>query len=110
MDIDPKPIPEFLAQQRDEHAPPELQHFFLDFEDFWDRKLWHQLTNSLDDFFKDPASGPMRLEVFKNFVLRFADKINQLKLVELGLAASQQCKGVLHRLPFINPIKLSSLQ
>ncbi|KAF8250056.1 hypothetical protein K440DRAFT_597446 [Wilcoxina mikolae CBS 423.85] len=104
MDIDPKPIPEFLAQQRDEHAPPELQHFFLDFEDFWDRKLWHQLTNSLDDFFKAPESGPQRLELFKNFVLTFADKINQLKLVELGLAASQQCTDYNEALVFLESL------
>jgi 26S proteasome regulatory subunit N9 len=93
MEIDPKPIPEFLEQQREENTPPELQSFFLDFQDHWERKLWHQLTNSLDEFFKHPESGPQRLPLFKNFVLTFADKINQLKLVELGLAASQQCSG-----------------
>jgi hypothetical protein len=93
MEIDSKPIPEFLEQQREENTPPELQSFFLDFQDHWERKLWHQLTNSLDEFFKHPDSGPQRLAVFKNFVLTFADKINQLKLVELGLAASQQCSG-----------------
>ncbi|KAI5806149.1 hypothetical protein EDC01DRAFT_638849 [Geopyxis carbonaria] len=92
MDIDAKPVPEFLAQERDEHTPAELQHFFLDFEDFWERRLWHQLTTSLDEFFKDADSAPQRLRLFENFVLSFSDKINQLKLVELGLASSQQCK------------------
>lgn len=100
MEVDSKPVPNFLIKQR-EAAPSELQHYFLDFEDFWERRLWHQLTNSLDDFFKSPESGPQRLEVFRKFVLTFADKINQLKLVELGLAASQQCKDYKDALDFL---------
>ena len=67
----------------------------LDFEDFWERKLWHQLTTALDEFFRHPESSPQRLVLFKHFVMTFADKINQLKLVELGLWASQECKGTL---------------
>lgn len=98
MDIDPKPVPEFLAQQRDEVAPPSLQPLFLDFEDYWERKLWHQLTEVLLQFFEHPESAPQRIPLYKNFVLTFSDKINQLKLVTLGLSASRQCKGPLKSL------------
>ena len=93
MEIDTLPVPDFLAKEREENTPAELEHFFLEFEELWERRLWHQLTSTLDGFFKAPESGPQRLNVFKNFVLTFSEKINQLKLVELGLAASQQCKG-----------------
>lgn len=96
MEADKIPIPTFLAQQRDEVAPPELQPLFLDFEEFWERKLWHQLTEALLQFYNHTASGPQRIPIYKNFVLSFAAKINQLKLVSLGLAAASQCKG---RLP-----------
>ncbi|TGZ80184.1 hypothetical protein EX30DRAFT_320506 [Ascodesmis nigricans] len=92
MEIDKKPVPEYLENERDNNTPVELQQFFLDFQEFWERRLWHQLTNSLDDFFKNPLSVPQRLSLFQNFVMQFADKINKLKLVEFGLAASQQCK------------------
>lgn len=95
MDIDPKPVPEFLTQQRDEVAPPSLQPLFLDFEDYWERKLWHQLTEALLQFFEHPDSIPQRIPIYKNFVLTFSDKINQLKLVTLGLSASRQCSGPL---------------
>jgi len=44
MNIDT--IPDFLGEQRD-NAPDDLQHFFLSFEDLWERKLWHQLTDLL---------------------------------------------------------------
>ncbi len=85
-------IPDFLAEQRDA-APEELQGLVLEFENFWERKLWHQLTQSLITFFDHPGSAPQRLEFYKVFILKFADKINQLKLVELALKAATQCKG-----------------
>lgn len=80
-------IPEFLSQQQDK-TPEELQHLIFDFENFWERKLWHQLTHSLLDFFNNDASEPQRLDFYKVFIVKFADKINQLKLVELALKAA----------------------
>lgn len=85
-------IPDFLADQREE-APDDLQHLVLQFEDFWERKLWHQLTDSLLEFFSAPSSGPQRLQFYNAFILKFADKINQLKLVDLALKAATQCKS-----------------
>jgi len=90
MNIDT--IPDFLAEQRDA-APADLQHLFISFEDLWERKLWHQLTETLLEFFKYPESAPQRLPFYKTFILTFADKINQLKLVELALLAASQCRG-----------------
>lgn len=86
-------ISDFLADQRDQ-APEDLQPLILQFEDLWERKLWHQLTDKLVEFFNDPASAPQRLQFYKVFILKFADKINQLKLVDLALKAASQCKGV----------------
>lgn len=90
MNIDT--IPDFLAEQRDA-APADLQHLFISFEDLWERKLWHQLTDLLIEFFKRHESAPQRLPFYKTFILTFADKINQLKLVELALLAASQCRG-----------------
>lgn len=85
-------ISDFLAEQRD-GAPDELQPMILQFEDLWERKLWHQLTDSLLEFFNHPDSAKLRLQFFKVFVTKFADKINQLKLVNLALKAAESCKG-----------------
>jgi 26S proteasome regulatory subunit N9 len=86
-------IPDFLAEQRDA-APAELQQLFLSFEDLWERKLWHQLTDSLIEFFNHKESAHQRLPFYKTFILTFADKINQLKLVTLALSAASQCRGI----------------
>ncbi|KAG7284164.1 hypothetical protein NEMBOFW57_010525 [Staphylotrichum longicolle] len=96
-------IPDFLADQRDS-APEELQPLVLEFETLWERKLWHQLTNQLIEFFNHPGSAPQRLQFYKVFVLKFADKINQLKLVDLALKAATQCRDNRERLSFMEAV------
>lgn len=96
-------IPDFLADQRDA-APEELQPLVLEFETLWERKLWHQLTNQLIEFFNHPGSAPQRLQFYKVFVLKFADKINQLKLVDLALKAATQCRDNQERLSFMEAV------
>ncbi|RYP40361.1 hypothetical protein DL768_010632 [Monosporascus sp. mg162] len=93
-------VSDFLADQRDQ-APEELQPSIIQFEDYWERKLWHQLTDALLEFFNHPASAPQRLQFYKVFILKFADKINQLKLVDLGLMAATQCRDDQERLTFL---------
>ena len=58
-----------------------------------ERKLWHQLTDSLAEYFRHEQSAPQRLPIYKSFILTFAEKINHLKLVALGLSAATQCRG-----------------
>ncbi|PYI30261.1 proteasome regulatory particle subunit [Aspergillus indologenus CBS 114.80] len=96
-------ITDFLADQL-QQAPEQSQALFLTFEDYWERKLWHQLTDSLIEFFQVPESGPQRLPIFKNFVLSFADRINQLKFVSLGLMASTECADDKERLSFLTSL------
>ncbi|KAG6003848.1 hypothetical protein E4U21_001647 [Claviceps maximensis] len=96
-------IPDFLVEQRD-RAAEELQPLILEFETFWERKLWHQLTEALIQFFSNPKSAPQRLVFYKVFILKFADKINQLKLVELALKAATQCKDDQERLSFLSSV------
>lgn len=92
--MDASKIPDFLAEQQ-QQGTPETQSYFLTFEDFWERKLWHQLTDALVEFFRLQESAPQRLAIFKTFVLSFADRINQLKFVALGLMAATGCAGKL---------------
>ncbi|KAM3448416.1 hypothetical protein MY5147_009936 [Beauveria neobassiana] len=94
-------IPDFLAEQRDA-APEELQPLILDFENYWERKLWHQLTDALVEFFSDDGSAPQRLAFYRVFILKFADKINKLKLVDLALKTASQYNR--ERLEFLQSV------
>ncbi|KAJ5814684.1 hypothetical protein N7474_006461 [Penicillium riverlandense] len=101
--MDSSKIPDFLAEQQ-QQGTPETQSYFLTFEDFWERKLWHQLTDALVEFFRLPESAPQRLAIFKTFVLSFADRINQLKFVALGLMAATECADDQERLAFLTSL------
>jgi len=94
---------DFLAEQRDA-APAELQNLYIDFENLWEHKLWHQLTDALIDFFNLKESAHQRLPFYKTFILTFADKINQLKLVTLALSAASQCRDSQERLTFLTAV------
>ncbi|KAI9804151.1 MAG: hypothetical protein M1825_001553 [Sarcosagium campestre] len=98
MDIDT--IPTFLTEQR-EAAPEDLQHYFFSFEDFWERRLWHELTDILIQYFNHPDSATQRIRLYQTFVSSFAEKINQLKLVTLGLSAASQYADDQERLSFL---------
>ncbi|MCJ1256357.1 26S proteasome regulatory subunit [Lignoscripta atroalba] len=98
--MDPEVISNFLSEQR-EAASEDLQQSFLTIEDYWDRKLWHQLTDVLGEYFDNPASASQRLPLFRSFILSFAEKINQLKFVSLGLSAATQCSDDYERLTFL---------
>lgn len=86
-------IADFLQEQRDQ-APDDLQHYFLSFEDYWERKLWHELTDILVAYYGEEQSAKQRIPIYNNFIKTFADKINQLKLVRIGLSTSKECKSM----------------
>jgi 26S proteasome regulatory subunit N9 len=91
---------DFLSDQRND-SPAALQQYFLSFEDQWERKLWHELTDTLVTYYAEPESAPKRLPIFNCFIKTFADKINQLKLVRIGLSTANECKGDFNKLSMI---------
>jgi hypothetical protein len=82
-------IPDFLLEQQAQGSA-ETQPYFLTFEDYWERKLWHQLTDSLVEFFRMPESAPHRLALFKTFVLSFADRVEPAQVCVAGVGWQQQ--------------------
>ncbi|KAF3907075.1 hypothetical protein ABW21_db0201090 [Orbilia brochopaga] len=94
-------IQAFLSEER-EKADDELAVMFITFEEQWSRRLWHQLTQSLLEFFNRPESAKQRLSIYQTFVLSFADKINQLNLVSLGLLAASQIEESMVHASFYN--------
>ncbi|PPQ82776.1 hypothetical protein CVT25_009271 [Psilocybe cyanescens] len=71
------------------HTPAELHPFFESFKALYTRKLWHQLTSKLFEFFDHPLSQGFRERVFELFVRDFEGKINQLRLAEMGVKVAR---------------------
>lgn len=56
-------------------------------------RLWHQLTQKLFAFVDHPASKPYRVNVFNIFVRDFESKMNQLRLVEMGVKVAKDIES-----------------
>ncbi|OZJ04412.1 hypothetical protein BZG36_02910 [Bifiguratus adelaidae] len=100
MEVDSGNVSKFLAEQQ-ASAPEELRRYYHDFEDLYDRKLWHQLTTRVEEFVNIPSSGPYLVPLYQNFLTDWEDKINKLKLVQFGLAAATQFEDVSSSVDFL---------
>ncbi|KAF9468438.1 hypothetical protein BDZ94DRAFT_1154026 [Collybia nuda] len=103
----PKPpklvLDEFIAAALS-GTPAELHPYFESFRTYHTRKLWHQLTQKLFQFFDDPLTRPYRVDVFERFVRDFEGKINQLKLVEMGVKVSKDIDNPQKHLTFLTSL------
>lgn len=86
---------------------PELAPLFFEFEDLYEQKLWHQLTERLTLFFEDSKSEPLRLRVYDNFVTKFYDKINQVSVVEFLLLSLKKSEDYDESLKFLTELQKS---
>ncbi|KAG7194791.1 26S proteasome regulatory subunit [Scheffersomyces spartinae] len=84
MDID-NDVSTLLATIRLETESPELINVLYQLEDFYERKLWHQLTLSLDEFYALDESQPFRNKIYVLFISKFASNLNPLKVVDFVL-------------------------
>lgn len=94
MTSDPEKTLQRLADLR-ENAPEQFQGTLVSIEDSYEKKLWHQLTETLVEFFSEDETEGVRLGLFTNFVSTFSEKINQLKYVYLGLLVAEDLDGEL---------------
>ncbi|KIJ64357.1 hypothetical protein HYDPIDRAFT_90849 [Hydnomerulius pinastri MD-312] len=96
-------LDEFIAKALSS-TPMELHPFFEAFNNLYTRKLWHQLTLKLFEFFDHPLSKPFRVDVFQHFVRDFESKMNQQRLVEMGTRVSKEIDNPQTQLTFLTSL------
>ncbi|KAM3122619.1 hypothetical protein ACQ2H7_004184 [Candidozyma auris] len=86
MDVD-NDVSTILAQLRSELESSDLIQIIYQLEDFYERKLWNQLTLALEELYQNPESsiGTLRQQIFSSFLSQFQNKLNQIKLVDFLL-------------------------
>ncbi|KAI4898521.1 hypothetical protein NFI96_013745 [Prochilodus magdalenae] len=87
-----KDVPGYLSLQQSRSPTPEMAAQWHDFEELYNKKLWHQLTLKLSEFVKDPyfKSDDRLIELYENFLCDFEHRINPLSLVEIILYVVRQ--------------------
>mmetsp|Transcript_17394 Transcript_17394/g.67587 ORF Transcript_17394/g.67587 Transcript_17394/m.67587 type:complete len:384 (+) Transcript_17394:135-1286(+) len=80
-----------------------LSAFFTSLADSYDRRLWHQLTNTLEELVALPQweQGDFLLQLYENFVKSCAEHLNQLRLAQLLITISAQHKDLSARIAFL---------
>jgi 26S proteasome regulatory subunit N9 len=56
-------------------------------------RLWHQLTVTVQDFLRLPASEPLQADLHSQFISTFAQHLNQVKRVQIAAHVAQQIPG-----------------
>uniref|UniRef100_A0A8C5CHX0 26S proteasome non-ATPase regulatory subunit 13 n=1 Tax=Gadus morhua TaxID=8049 RepID=A0A8C5CHX0_GADMO len=82
---------------------PEMAAEWHMLEEFYNKKLWHQLTLKLTDFVKDPCfkTGDGLIQLYDNFLSDFEHRINPLSLMEIILFVARQIKDPKEAITFL---------
>ena len=88
-------VSQFLLTLKSQ-TPDELKPTISQFEDFYDKKLWHQLTGILISFANQKSAAPLLLLVYSGFVKHWQSSMNKLSLVQFAAIAAVQCVGISH--------------
>ncbi|KAI3823785.1 hypothetical protein L1987_05226 [Smallanthus sonchifolius] len=81
---------EYLDSVRNAH--PELSDWCNTLSDFYQRKLWYDLTSKLDQFTVLPVlqTGDNLIQLYHNFIIHFELKIMPLMLAHFAVRVSSQ--------------------
>uniref|UniRef100_A0A671WLZ5 26S proteasome non-ATPase regulatory subunit 13 n=1 Tax=Sparus aurata TaxID=8175 RepID=A0A671WLZ5_SPAAU len=90
-----KDVTGYLKQQQSNSSTPEMAAEWHMLEEFYNKRLWHQLTLKLTDFVKDPCfkTGDGLIQLYDNFLSDFEHRINPLSLMEIILFVARQMTG-----------------
>lgn len=92
-----------LSSLRDS-VDEDLVPVFFQLEDQWDRKLWHQLTQTLTELYKDPRSAPIQVALFERFVMRLERVLNPLAFATFAVKSSEQLSTPQEALTFMKTV------
>ena len=82
---------------------PKMKDHTKSLGNFYDRKLWHELTELLEEKMSDQEFVELcpLVDLYTNFIKGFADKINPLKLALFAVATSKQMQDPHEGLAFL---------
>uniref|UniRef100_A0A8C7IDB5 Proteasome 26S subunit, non-ATPase 13 n=1 Tax=Oncorhynchus kisutch TaxID=8019 RepID=A0A8C7IDB5_ONCKI len=102
-----KDVTGYLKTQQSISSTPEMASEWHTLEEFYNKKLWHQLTLKLTDFVKDPcfATGDGLIQLYDNFLSDFDHRINPLSLVEIILYVARQMTDPKDAITFLEKTK-----
>lgn len=98
-------VVQYLEQQQAQ-AAPALQPQWEELGRLYARRLWHQLTLSLETFVRNEAfqQGTGLIDLYQNLIKDIEDRINPLSLVTLVLFVIRQMNSAPDAIAFLQPL------
>lgn len=107
MNVDVSPL-DYLKQgrtQAQKENRADLVDCFNQFEDLYEKKLWHQLSLQIDHFLSLPTIDHYLVPLYHLFVRDFETKLNKLNLVAgIGAAVARQLPDNKARIEFLTTL------
>lgn len=102
----PKDVSSYLAEQQ-RKSTGEAAAEWAQIEEYYNKKLWHQLTLKLSAFVKTPvfAKGDSLVRMYENFLTDFEHRINPLALTEICVLIVKQIQDPKQAVEFIEKLK-----
>lgn len=102
----PRDVGAFLAEQQ-RKSSGEVATEWGQLEEFYNKKLWHQLTLQLLTFVKHPsfAKGDGLVKMYENFLSDFEHRISPIALAELGVCVVKQITDAKAGMEFLEKLK-----
>lgn len=92
----------YLSQMKGESADPEIAQHWATIEQYYNTRLWHQLTMYLKTFVHHPVFQAGGLQaLYNNFIADFELKLNCVTLVEIVLVITHEISEPLEAITFL---------
>jgi 26S proteasome regulatory complex, subunit RPN9/PSMD13, putative len=97
-------VVEYLQLQQQQFS--EYNEYWSLFEEYYNKKLWHQLTKKIESFVKIKLNEKFDLVAFYHrFISDFESKLNLLSLIEIISFIIKHMKDYQECLTFLNKMK-----
>ena len=96
-------VSEYLKQETQRSSGTQTQ-WWTEFEELYNKRLWHQLTKKVLEFVKT-QSFPRLLDLYENFISDFETKMNCLTLTEMVGYIIAQMPSFESRIEFVTRMK-----
>ncbi|KAK2171052.1 hypothetical protein NP493_1108g00022 [Ridgeia piscesae] len=101
-----KDVPGYLAEQQ-RKCSGELAQEWATLEEYYTKRLWHQLTLKMQTFVKNPvfAQGDGLVKLYHNFISDFEHRISPIALVQIAVYIARAMKDPKEALDFWESLK-----
>ncbi|ELU00358.1 hypothetical protein CAPTEDRAFT_21954 [Capitella teleta] len=101
-----KDVSSYLSEQQ-RRSTGDVSQEWTQIEEFYNKKLWHQLTLKLLEFVKHSsfAQGDGLIKMYHNFMVDFEHRINPLALMEICVYVAKQIKDPKEAVEFLEKLK-----